>query len=123
MLFSLGFSIIILILCSFGIVAIVLSSILKRKIEFGIRYSIGASPKNIMTLIIGEILLMFILGDIIGTILTYVISINIDTVKIGCLTIFPTTLIMFIFSFLSSLIPAIKIINMEPIKLIRGERV
>lgn len=113
-----GISVILLILSSFGLIGVILSSIIRRKIEFGIRYSIGATPKNIMQLIVGEILFLFIVGNFLGIMLALIISLFSSGIKIGMITIFASTVIMLIFCFLASLMPAIKIIRIEPVKLI-----
>ncbi|RXI40060.1 hypothetical protein DP129_04890 [Clostridium tetani] len=115
---SIGLSLLLLILSSFGLVGVILSSIIRRKTEFGIRYSIGATPKNIMQLIVGEILFLFLLGDLIGISLAFALSMAVDGINIGFITISASTMTMLIFCFLSSLIPAIKIIRTEPIELI-----
>jgi len=115
---SVGVSLILLMLSSFGLIGVILSSIIRRKTEFGIRYSIGATPKNIMQLIVGEILFLFLVGNFLGIMLALIISLFISAIKIGLITIFISTLIMLIFCVLSSLIPAIKIIRIEPVKLI-----
>lgn len=116
--FSLAFSILIFILASFGLTSVILSSILRRKTEFGIRYSLGATPKTLSYLIIGETMFLFLIGDIFGIAFANFISILIHEITVGPLTIFASTIIMFIFSFLSSLIPVIKIVRTKPIKLI-----
>ena len=115
---SIGVSLIILFLSSFGLLGVILSSIIRRKIEFGIRYSLGATPKNIMQLIVGEILFLFVVGNFLGIILALIISLVTSGIKIGMITIVTSTAIMLIFCFLASIIPAIKIITIEPIKLI-----
>jgi putative ABC transport system permease protein len=113
-----GISLILLILSSFGLLGVILSSIIRRKIEFGIRYSIGATPKNIMQLIVGEILFLFLVGNFLGIMLALIISLFSSGIKIGMITIFTSTVIMLIFCFLASLMPAIKIVRIEPVKLI-----
>ena len=86
--------------------------------SFGIRYAIGATPKDIMCLIVGEVLSLFLLGNFLGVMVALILSLFISGISIGIITIAISTLIMLIFCFLSSLIPAIKIIRIEPIKLI-----
>ncbi len=113
-----GISIILLILSSFGLLGVILSSIIRRKIEFGIRYSIGATPKNIMCLIVGEVLFLFLIGNFLGVMVAFILSLFTPGISIGLFTIVISTSIMLIFCFLSSVIPAIKIIRMEPVKLI-----
>lgn len=118
MMACIGISVILLILSSFGLLGVILSSIIRRKIEFGIRYSIGATPKNIMCLIVGEVLFLFLIGNFLGVMVAFILSLFTPGISIGLFTIVISTSIMLIFCFLSSVIPAIKIIRMEPVKLI-----
>lgn len=118
MMVSLFISLILLFLSSIGLIGVILSSIVKRKSEFGIRYSLGCTPLNLLKLVVGEILTLFVAGTFLGISCSLIISIFIPEMKIGLLTISVSSIIMFIFCLLSSLIPAIKIIKLEPIKLI-----
>lgn len=117
--FAIGFSIIIFILSCFGLTGVVLASILRRKLEFGVRYSIGATPKKIITLIIGEIMCLFILGGIVGNILAIILSLITGAIGVGVFTVGISTFIMIIFGVLCSVFPALKIAKMKPIELIR----
>ncbi len=116
--FSIGFSSLILILASFGLTGVILSSIIRRKNEFGIRCALGATTKALSYLIIGETMFLFLIGNLSGIAFAFLISFLIKNISIGPLTILSSTITMFIFSLLSSLIPAIKITLTEPIKLI-----
>ncbi|MGE5627067.1 MAG: ABC transporter permease [Solirubrobacterales bacterium] len=121
MYFSIGFSLAILVLSSFGMIGVILSSIIRRKTEFGIRYALGSTPKNMVFLIVGEIIAVFIAGDFIGSILAFILSLFTDGIKVGLITVSSTTAIMLIFAFLSSLAPALRTVKMEPVKLIGGD--
>jgi putative ABC transport system permease protein len=116
--FSLGFSFLILILASFGLTGVILSSILRRRTEFGIRYALGATPKTLSYLIIGETMFLFLIGNVLGIVFSTLISIAIKQITLGPFAILASTITMFIFAFISSLIPAIQITRTEPIKLI-----
>ena len=122
MMATITLSIILLILSSIGLVGVILSSILRRKKEFGIRYSLGCTPNELLKLIVGEIMLLFIMSTFAGITFSYIISLFIDNMKIGLLTIILCSGTMFLFCFLSSVIPARKIIRMDPITLINEGR-
>lgn len=118
MIGSITLSGILLILSSIGLVGVILASILQRKKEFGIRYSLGCTPYELMKLIVGEIMILFVISTLLGLIVSYITSIFIDNMKIGLLTISFSSGIMFIFCLIASFIPAKRIINMNPISLI-----
>lgn len=122
MIASVTLSSILLILSSIGLIGVILSSILQRKKEFGIRYSLGCTPDGLMKLIVGEIMILFIISTLLGLIFSYIVSIFIDNMKIGLLTISLSSGIMFVFCLISSFIPAKRIINMDPISLINRGR-
>ncbi|GKX67040.1 ABC transporter permease [Inconstantimicrobium mannanitabidum] len=68
------FGIIILVLSSFGIINTVLSTILKRKKEFGTRIAVGATKAQIEKLVIGEFIIFFAFSAFIGLIIAKLIS-------------------------------------------------
>ena len=118
MVVSFFISLILLFLSSIGLIGVILSSIIRRKSEFGIRYSLGCTPINLLKLVVGEILMLFTVGTFLGITFSFIISLFIEEMKIGIISISISAIIMFIFCFLSSIIPAINIIKIEPIKLI-----
>ena len=118
MIASITLSVILLILSSIGLVGVILSSILRRKKEFGIRYSLGCTPNELLKLIVGEIMLLFIMSTFLGITISYIVSLFIENMEIGLLSMICCSGIMFLFCFLSSIIPARKIIKMDPITLI-----
>lgn len=68
------YGIIILVLASFGIINTVLSTILKRKKEFGTRIAVGATKAQIEKLVIGEFIIFFAFSAVIGLIIAKLIS-------------------------------------------------
>lgn len=118
MIASLTLSIILLILSSIGLVGVILSSILQRKKEFGIRYALGCTPNGLIKLIVGEIMVLFVISTLLGIVCSFIISLFIDNMKIGLLTMSFTTGIMLVFCLISSILPAKKISNINPITLI-----
>ena len=119
-IFSIVIALLIFVLSSLGIIGVILSSIVKRRIEFGIRYALGCTQKEIVKLIVGEIGFLFILGNILGISATYLISIFTKQIKIGIATIGVSSIMMLVFCCISALIPAIKLMSIEPNELIRG---
>lgn len=114
-------SIIILFLSTIGLVGVIMCSILRRKSEFGIRYSLGATPGSIIKLINGEILFLFLLGNFMGIVFAKIISIFIEQMSIGLFSSLISTIIILIFCILSVTFPTIKMIKIQPINLINKE--
>lgn len=112
------FGIIILVLSSFGIINTVLSTILKRKKEFGTRIAVGATKAQIEKLVIGEFAIFFVFSAFTGLIIAKIISgqqavwdFSVISISIG--TVF---LILVI-----SMIPAyFRMRKMNPVDLVHG---
>ncbi len=112
------YGIIILILSTFGVISIVLASLLKRKRELGIRIAAGASKKHIIEMITGEIACLFIFSQIISIVITALMSFINDR-RIFDLKILGISSSVIIILLVISLIPIfIKVLRMKPIDLI-----
>lgn len=118
---TLTFAILILTLSLFGLIGVVLSSIVRRKREFGIRYAIGSTPKNIAYIIAGEIFFIYLFANLISTIFIWIIS-NISLQKtlisINMRSILLSVGTTALFMIPAIAIPIFKIINTKPIDLI-----
>ena len=102
-------------------IAVILLSILRRKREFGIRYSIGATQINLIFLIIFEVLIVFLMANIVGHFFAFILSeVMIHEIRVGLFTILASDIIMITFCLITVLIPCIKIMRMEPVNLIKG---
>ena len=101
--FLILFSILLFFLASIGLVGVNLLSIAKRKIEVGIRYALGSTQRDITKLIVGEITVLFIIGNIMGTISALLVSCIIKEIKIDIFTFTIATLFMLIFCCVSSI--------------------
>ncbi|MFA9397692.1 MAG: ABC transporter permease [Clostridiaceae bacterium] len=116
------YGIIVLILSTFGIISTVLSSLLKRKREFGVRIAVGASKKYIMRMIVGEIAFLFISSQIISIIISAVVSFF-NEKRVLDLTVLGINFLVILILLIISIIPAfIRIYRMKPVDLIYNRR-
>lgn len=123
-LFYLGtFSLILIILSSFGLIGVTLTAIISRKKEFGVRYALGALPKDLCKIVYGEILIMFLEAYAVGLIASLILS-RFMPKSLGINFSFETVFISFIMIVLLSIVVAIipikNIIAAKPVELIRG---
>jgi putative ABC transport system permease protein len=122
-LLTLGFAGLLLILSSFGLLGVVLASIVRRHREFGIRYAVGATPFSLALLVGGEILLLILISSTFGLVLTKLISTALPANLLlhpGVITIVSTLLAVISLSLVSALIPMLRMLKLQPIELIGG---
>lgn len=105
------------ILSVIGVSTVMIGEINKRKKEFGIRITQGATLNIIANEIFFEILFMSILGGILSLILTFMVDNNLLTIKV----ILKNLMIVIIIVTLISIIPIATLRKLNPINLIRGE--
>lgn len=120
---SISLALIILILSTFGLIGVIMTSIVQRKKEFGIRYAIGATPKHLASLILLETFFLYVTASIFGLIfmtLLKLIIYNDSILYFDYFTFLFTFGVLFINATVSALFPAVYIVNMRPVKLIIG---
>lgn len=120
---TMGFAFILIVLSLLGTIGTLLSSITIRKREFGIYYSMGLAKKNLIYMILGEGLIIFIVSFIISIIFSQIIIclMNEEVFKISIWNIGVTLLIMLICIIICEWLPTSKISRYEPIDLINEE--
>lgn len=117
---TMTFAVIIILLSLLGTIGTILSSIILRKREFGIYYSMGLSKKNLLILILGEGVIMFLISFLISTVGSLMITyfMRADGFKISIWNLVITMLVMIICMFLCEWMPMRKISSQEPVDLI-----
>lgn len=133
---------ILVILVAFSVLNTQLMSVLERTREFGIVMSLGLKPGRLGRLVILETILMglmgVVLGAIAGAIVTYYFTINglslpgMDEMaaqfnlpakmypQISILTLLAGPMIVFLFSVLASLYPALRLRWLHPVEAMRA---
>lgn len=117
------FAVIILLLSILGCIGTVLSSIISRNKEFGIYFSLGLTKKNLIYLVCGEIVILFLFSFFVGSIVS-VIMVNIVMATEGFVInlhiLCSAFMIMFICAMLCVIIPLKKVTTLNPIDLLSG---
>jgi putative ABC transport system permease protein len=110
-----------------GTTAVILSSIIQRKREFGIRLATGASINSLKIIIVGEIMLITIISAIVAFAISYLNNYtSISLYKEIVFDLFKDEVLLFILAsiiimtFASSILPIIKINRLQPRELIGG---
>lgn len=118
---SVIFSLIILILTSFGIIGVVLSSILQRKKEFGVRISLGASPRLIAFMMAGEIAFIYLLSFLASLLFMFIMLASFEKlpITINLFNVTSTLMVTFIFAIFASVVPFFRIYQMEPVQILK----
>lgn len=121
--FIIALAIMLLVLSSFGLLGVILASILRRKRELGVRYAIGSTPKHLALLVFGEIVLLYVFSGVIALILSFIMSAFFSEnlpIDINPLTILYTFGVVLIFSLATALMPIISVLRLEPVEMING---
>jgi predicted permease len=107
----------------YGLVAYVVS---RRVREFGVRAALGATPADLLRLVVGSGLRLIALGIAIGILASLVAARAISSVLFGirpadALTIISTILILAAVGVLASTVPARHAARVDPVEALRGE--
>ncbi|MFD2170489.1 ABC transporter permease [Tumebacillus lipolyticus] len=113
----------------FGLVSVMLSTIVARKREFGIRIMVGTTMRYIQLLIWGEIFVLTTLSSLIATLILYfqkkndqqewagvVNEMNDVTIEV----MLSAVAIAFVFSLLASFIPIMRLRKLQPREMVGG---
>lgn len=118
---TIAFALIILFLSILGCIGTILSSIVSRKKEFGIYFSLGVSKKHLIYLVCGEVLILFLFSFLLASILStgliqmflseegFAITIRVIGVSFGS---------MFVCALLCVLAPLRKMLSLQPVDLL-----
>lgn len=116
------YGVIILILTSLGVLGIFLTEVVKRKKEFGVRFTLGATSKHIEKLILGEMLVLFVTGGILSLIFMFLIS-KISSGLLFDFYILKIDLLILFMLMIGSALPILyKILRINPLEVISGRR-
>jgi predicted permease len=121
-----GFGVLALILAAIGIFGVMSYAVSQRTREIGIRMALGAGAKEIFKFVVGEGLLLTLIGIVVGLTLalmgTRFLSILLYGVSaIDPLTFAGVTSILALVAFLACYIPARRAMKVDPISALRHE--
>lgn len=119
------YCILLLTLCSFGVISISLATVIKRRKEIGIRFAIGAGKKDMVAVLAGEFVALFAAAEIAAILVAFIIasflkSDRISPLVIDLRSIGISSLTMLVFMIISVLPLIIKMFRLSPIEFIRN---
>ena len=110
------YSIVILILSGFGVISSSFFTLKKRVNEFGIRMAIGATKLDIISLIVGELIFIYIVADLVALCCVYIIQLAFQEVKVDILVLASSFFITLLFMIISIIPILFKMKNQTPIE-------
>lgn len=120
------FAAVALFLAAIGLYGVMAYSVKQRTPEIGIRLALGAQPSNVLKLIIGQGLILTILGIFIGVTAAFILTRLLSSLLYGSAPSDPATFIivsavLLAVSLLACYIPARRTMQIEPIEALRYE--
>jgi len=121
-----AFGLVALLLASLGVYAVMAYAVTRRTREMGVRLALGASPRQLMTLIAHDGLRLAIIGVVVGSVLAlpmaYVLGALIFGVQVADLAAFAGTCALLVaVAVLAALLPARKAALIDPMLALRSE--
>ncbi|HEY2115697.1 MAG TPA: ABC transporter permease [Candidatus Angelobacter sp.] len=120
------FAVIALFLATLGVYGILAYVVAQRQSEIGVRMALGASPLNVLRLVILQGIRLAMIGVVVGLIVSLMTMHLIRSLLHGISAIDPTmlggtALLLVIAVIVASYIPAQRAANLDPIVALRGE--
>ncbi len=120
------FSILALVLATVGIYGVISYSVEQRTSEFGIKIALGAEPRRLLLQVIGQGLLLGVVGVVAGVLSSLLLTRFLEGMLFGVsrfdLSAFlGTGAVLVAAAILASFLPAFRAMSVEPIKALRYE--
>jgi putative ABC transport system permease protein len=120
------FAALALLLSVVGIYSMMAYSVTQRTQEIGIRMALGAAPRDILRLILGQALLLTLIGGVIGLFGAFAATRLVSSLLFGIsaqdpLTFVQVSLILLVVALAASYIPARRATRVEPLRALRHE--
>ncbi len=115
-----------LMLALVGLYAVVSHSVAERLPEMGLRMALGASPANLVRMVLTESMRIVLAGIAFGLVVAFVVMRSLDTLLYGVRAYDPLTFILVPLLFLAaalagSLLPAMRATRVDPMVVLRAE--
>jgi predicted permease len=113
-----------LLLASVGVYAVVAYSVVQRTNEIGIRMALGAPPRNVLWLLLGQSLKLALIGIVLGLGLAFVLTRFASSLLYGVSASDPlvfggTALLLVFVALLASYMPARRAMRIDPVTALR----
>ena len=120
------FALIALVLAAVGIYAVMSYAVSQRTHEIGIRMALGAQPKDILKMIVGQGMLLTVVGVALGLVASYGLMQAMTRILFGVTATDPVTftgisLLLMLVAFLANYIPARRATKVDPMIALRYE--
>lgn len=114
------------LLAALGLYGALSYSVSRRTREFGIRLALGAVPKTILTVVLGEVGVLALVGIAIALPVAWLLARLVEAQLYGVgahdpLVFAASTLLVTAVAFLAGLIPALRAMRIEPVRALRYE--
>jgi predicted permease len=115
-----------LVLAGVGLFGVISHLVAQRTSEFGIRLALGASPRDVLRLVLRHGLLLTMIGLVIGLALAAALNVGLAhfmprTVQMDPLTLAGTALVLFVVALVAAWLPARRATKVDPLTALRAE--
>ena len=120
------FGVVALVLASIGLYGVIAYAVARRTHEFGIRFALGATRRDILTLMLGQGLRVVAIGAVTGIALSVLATMALRPLLLGMNPIDPFSFIvapvlLAAVALLASLLPARRAARLDPLEALRAE--
>jgi putative ABC transport system permease protein len=121
-----AFGVVALLLAAIGIYGTIAYSVGERTREIGLRIALGAQPRQVLTLVLNQGLMLVSVGIAIGLVVSFVVTPVLSSVLYGVtahdpLTLLFVSLLLIAVSLLAAFIPGLRATRVDPMVSLRCE--
>jgi predicted permease len=120
------FGIVALLLSALGLYGLLSASVTQRRGEIGVRLALGASPSNVLRMILSEALVLLSWGMLLGALGLFFATRFVESMLHGVSAYDPMTLAavavtLLLVTILAAIVPALRAARLDPIETLRSE--